>query len=82
MPMIDKHPDYKALRELGVKPVDAEHVFVASRRGCDAFLTATGEFFMAIALVPSQSNFAWSCRGPPYSLRVKDGEIAAAKGVE
>jgi predicted nucleic acid-binding protein len=42
MPMIEKHADYKALRELGVKPVDAEHVFVASRHDCDAFLTCDG----------------------------------------
>jgi predicted nucleic acid-binding protein len=41
-PLIDNDPDYRALLELGVKTVDAQHVFVAARHACDAFLTCDG----------------------------------------
>jgi predicted nucleic acid-binding protein len=41
-PLIENDPDYSALLALGVKPVDAQHVFVAAKHACDAFLTCDG----------------------------------------
>ncbi len=38
-PMIQNDPIYARLLELGVETVDAQHVFVASKNACDAFLT-------------------------------------------
>jgi predicted nucleic acid-binding protein len=38
-PMIQNDPTYDKLRALGVKTVDAQHVFVAAKRGCTVFLT-------------------------------------------
>ena len=38
-PMIQNDPDYNALLALGLDPVDAQHVFVAAKNACDAFLT-------------------------------------------
>jgi hypothetical protein len=38
-PMIQNDPDYTALLALGLKTVDARHVFVAAKNACDAFLT-------------------------------------------
>jgi hypothetical protein len=38
-PLIENDPDYSALLKLGVKTVDAQHVFVAAKNACDAFLT-------------------------------------------
>jgi hypothetical protein len=55
-PMIENDPDYSALLKLGVKIVDAQHVFVAPRTRATFFLHATGVFF--IALPTSKSNLA------------------------
>jgi hypothetical protein len=41
-PLIDNEPDYSALLALGLKTVDAQHVFVAAKQACDAFLTWDG----------------------------------------
>jgi predicted nucleic acid-binding protein len=41
-PQIENDPDYSALLSLGLKTVDAQHVFVAAKRACDAFLTCDG----------------------------------------
>jgi hypothetical protein len=41
-PMIENDPDYSALLKLGVKTVDAQHVFVAAKNACDVFLTCDG----------------------------------------
>jgi hypothetical protein len=38
-PMIQNDPDYTGLLALGLKTVDARHVFVAAKNACDAFLT-------------------------------------------
>jgi hypothetical protein len=38
-PLIQNNPDYGALLALGLETVDAQHVFVATKRGCDVFLT-------------------------------------------
>jgi hypothetical protein len=38
-PMIQNDPDYSALLALGVETIDAQHIFVAAKRACDAFLT-------------------------------------------
>ena len=42
IPLIDNEPDYSALLALGLKTVDAQHVFVAAKQACDAFLTCDG----------------------------------------
>jgi hypothetical protein len=41
-PIIENDPVYSALLALGVKLVDAQHVFVAAKNACDAFLTCDG----------------------------------------
>jgi hypothetical protein len=41
-PIIENDPVYTALLALGVKLVDAQHVFVAAKNACDAFLTCDG----------------------------------------
>jgi hypothetical protein len=38
-PMIQNDPLYQQLLELGVQTVDAQHVFVAAKNACPAFLT-------------------------------------------
>jgi hypothetical protein len=38
-PMIQNDPIYDKLLALGVKTVDAQHVFVAAKNACAAFLT-------------------------------------------
>jgi hypothetical protein len=38
-PMIHNDPLYQALLELGLKTVDAQHVFVAAKNACGVFLT-------------------------------------------
>jgi predicted nucleic acid-binding protein len=38
-PIIQNDPDYAALLALGLKVVDAQHVFLAVKHKCDAFLT-------------------------------------------
>jgi hypothetical protein len=38
-PMIQNDPAYSALLALGMRTVDAQHVFVAANNACDAFLT-------------------------------------------
>ena len=38
-PMIQNDPDYTALHALGLKTIDAQHIFVAAKQTCDAFLT-------------------------------------------
>jgi hypothetical protein len=38
-PMIQNDPDYSALLALGLETVDAQHMFVATKRGCNVFLT-------------------------------------------
>jgi hypothetical protein len=40
--MIENDPDYSALLKLGMKIVDAQHVFVAAKNACDVFLTCDG----------------------------------------
>jgi hypothetical protein len=55
-PMVENDPDYSALLKLGVKIVDAQHVFVAAKNACDVFLTCDGVFF--IALPTSKSDLA------------------------
>jgi hypothetical protein len=64
MPIIEKHPDYKMLRELGVKPVDAEHVFVASRHDCDAFLTCDGGILHYDRAAAIEKRFAMFVQRP------------------
>jgi hypothetical protein len=41
-PLIENDPDYSALLALGLKTVDAQHVFVAGKQACDRFLTCDG----------------------------------------
>jgi hypothetical protein len=41
-PLIENDPDYSALLALGLETVDAQHVFVAAKQACDAFLTCDG----------------------------------------
>jgi predicted nucleic acid-binding protein len=38
-PLIENESDYGALLALGLKTADAQHVFVAAKQACDAFLT-------------------------------------------
>jgi hypothetical protein len=38
-PLIANDPDYSALLALGLETADAQHVFVAAKQMCDAFLT-------------------------------------------
>jgi len=67
-PMIQSDPDYSALLALGVDIVDAQHVFVAAKHACDAFLTcdkailqstpAIGKLFALV--VPSPADFVAS----------------------
>jgi hypothetical protein len=38
-PMIENDPDYGKLLALGVKMIDARHIFVAVKNACDAVLT-------------------------------------------
>ena len=42
VPLIANDADYSALLALGLKTVDAQHVFVAAKQACDAFLTCDG----------------------------------------
>jgi hypothetical protein len=41
-PLIENDPDYSTLLALRLKTVDAQHVFVAAKQACDAFLTCDG----------------------------------------
>lgn len=41
-PLIQNDPTYDALLKLGVRSVDAQHVFVAGKHGCAVFLTCDG----------------------------------------
>jgi hypothetical protein len=41
-PLIENDPMYNSLLKLGVKTVDAQHVFVAVKNACDPFLTCDG----------------------------------------
>ena len=41
-PMIERDSLYGSLLTLGLVPLDAQHVFVASKQGCDVFLTCDG----------------------------------------
>jgi predicted nucleic acid-binding protein len=41
-PVIHNDPVYGSLLNLGVKVVDAQHVFVATKNACDPFLTCDG----------------------------------------
>jgi hypothetical protein len=41
-PMIQNDPDYSALLALGLETVDAQHIFVAAKHACHAFLTCDG----------------------------------------
>lgn len=41
-PVFQDDPLYKALRELGLDVMDARHIFVAAKQGCDAFITCDG----------------------------------------
>jgi hypothetical protein len=38
-PLIENYPDYGALLKLGLEAIDAQHVYVAGKQMCDAFLT-------------------------------------------
>jgi predicted nucleic acid-binding protein len=42
VPMIRNDPMYGSLLKLGVKTVDAQHVFVATKNACDPFLMCDG----------------------------------------
>jgi predicted nucleic acid-binding protein len=42
VPMIQNDPDYGGLLALGLETVDAQHIFVAFKHACDAFLTCDG----------------------------------------
>jgi predicted nucleic acid-binding protein len=62
-PMIQNDPDFSALLALGVDTVDAQHVFVAAKHACGAFLTcdrgilqsapAIGKLFGLVVQKPS-----------------------------
>jgi predicted nucleic acid-binding protein len=41
-PMIRNEPLYDSFLKLGLKPVDAQHLFVAANQGCNTFLTNDG----------------------------------------
>jgi hypothetical protein len=41
-PMVQTDPLYSQLHDLVVKTVDAQHIFVAAKRGCAVFLTNDG----------------------------------------
>jgi len=41
-PIFQDDPLYKALQELGLEVMDARHIFVAAKQGCDAFITCDG----------------------------------------
>ena len=41
-PLIQNDPTYESLLKLGVRSVDARHVFVAAKNGCAIFLTCDG----------------------------------------
>jgi predicted nucleic acid-binding protein len=41
-PLIENDPDYSALLALGLEIADAQHVFVAAKQACGAFLTCDG----------------------------------------
>jgi predicted nucleic acid-binding protein len=38
-PMIENDPDYSALLASGLETIDAQHIFVAGKHACDAFVT-------------------------------------------
>src|SRR5262249_55484001 len=38
-PLIENYPEYGDLLKLGVEVIDAQHVYVAGKQGCDTFLT-------------------------------------------
>jgi hypothetical protein len=42
VPLIENDPDYSALLALGLETDDAQHVFVATKQACGAFLTCDG----------------------------------------
>ena len=41
-PLIQNHPLYDSLLRLGVKTIDAQHVFVSAKQACAVFLTCDG----------------------------------------
>ena len=41
-PLIQNDPLYDSLLRLGVKLIDAQHVFISAKQACDAFLTCDG----------------------------------------
>ena len=38
-PLINNYPEYGALLNLGLDAIDAQHIYVAGKQGCDTFLT-------------------------------------------
>jgi hypothetical protein len=50
-PVIRNDPDYSALLALGVDTVDAQHVFVAAKHACDAFLTCDKGILQSAAAI-------------------------------
>jgi hypothetical protein len=41
-PLIQNDPLYDSLLRIGVKVIDAQHVFVSAKQACAAFLTCDG----------------------------------------
>ncbi len=41
-PLIQNNPLYESLLRIGVKVIDAQHVFVSAKQACAAFLTCDG----------------------------------------
>jgi hypothetical protein len=38
-PVINNYPEYEALLKAGLEVIDAQHVYVAGKQACNAFLT-------------------------------------------
>jgi hypothetical protein len=57
-PMIQNDPMYGTLLAQGVKNVDAQHVFVAAKNGCDAFLTCDKGVLHRSAAIEELCNLA------------------------
>ena len=55
-PMIQTDTLYAALVALGIKTIDARHVFVAAKNGCDIFLTCDGGILHRTAPIEKLCN--------------------------
>jgi predicted nucleic acid-binding protein len=53
-PMIQNDPDYAALLALGLDVVDAQHLFVAIKNACGAFLTCDGPVLYHAAAIKTR----------------------------